>query len=89
MPREPHDPTRLLRFVARHAINGVVAGWVCLLLLIWLDVGGVGTMLDGSSSGDLATAMLAIGFGATFSLIGIGWGVLFVLPDEPSEERRR
>ncbi|MGM0586073.1 MAG: hypothetical protein ACQEUZ_15610 [Pseudomonadota bacterium] len=80
MRREPHDPTRVLRFVARHALNGIIAGWVCMLLLLWLDIGGLGALIAASPSEELATAMMAGAFGVTFGMLGIAWGVLVVLP---------
>ncbi len=78
--KTPYDPNRLPKFILRHAINGIVAGWVAMLALIWLDLGGLGARLAASPDGDLATALLAIGFGVTFGFVGIGYGVLIVLP---------
>lgn len=80
-PPDP-DPTRLMRFVAKHAFHGVLAGWACLLAFLWLDLGGLGALVHGSPSRELISAMLAGAFGITFGLVGIVWGVLVVLPHE-------
>ena len=82
MKRDRHDPTRLLRFVARHALNGIIAGWVCLLALLWLDIGGLGALIATSPFEELVTAMMAGAFGVTFGMLGIAWGVLVVLPQD-------
>ena len=82
MPQKPHDPTRLLRYVARHALTGAVAGWTALLALLWLDIGDLGTRVAGSADRELITVMLAGAFGSTFGLVGILWGVLVMLPHE-------
>ena len=76
------DPTRLMRFVAKHAFHGALAGWTCLLAFLWLDLGGLGDLVANSPSGELISAMLAGAFGVTFGLVGIVWGVLVVLPHE-------
>ncbi|MGG7568469.1 hypothetical protein ACQ5SO_20130 [Rhodovulum sp. DZ06] len=80
--REPYDPFKLVRFVAKHALHGVLAGWTTLLAILWLDIGGFGTLVHGSEDRELISAMLAGAFGTTFGLVGIMWGVLVILPDE-------
>lgn len=81
MSRTPYDPNRLPRFVLRHAFNGVIAGWVFMLLLLWLDIGQVGTLVRGAEQRELITAMMAGAFGVTFGFVGLAWGVLVVLPE--------
>lgn len=80
-PRPKDDPARLMRFVFRHAANGIAAGWTALLALLWLDVGGIGTLVHNSPSRELVTAMMAGGFALTFGFLGMAWGVLVVLPN--------
>lgn len=80
--KTPHDPYRLVRFVAFHALCGIMAGWTTLLLLLRLDVGGLGTLVDRAAREELATLMLAGGFGVTFGFVGLAWGILVVLPGE-------
>lgn len=80
-PPRDDDPTRLIRFLLHHTANGVAAGWTAMLALIWLDVGGLGTLLQGSAVRELATAMMAGGFALIFGFVGMAWGVLVILPE--------
>lgn len=82
MQRKPYDPFKLVRFVGKHALHGVLAGWTALLAILWLDIGGFGTLVRGSEERELISVMLAGAFGTTFGLVGIMWGVLVVLPHE-------
>lgn len=77
-----HDPYRLVRFVAFHALCGIIAGWATLLLLLQLDIGGLGRLVERAANEELATAMLAGAFGVTFGFVGLAWGILVVLPGE-------
>ena len=76
------DPYRLTKYVARGAGEGVAAGWVTLLILKWLDIGGIGSLIANSSDGSLALLMLLGFFGITFGMVGIAWRVMVMLPDE-------
>ena len=80
--RKDKDPTRLLRFVLISAMDGIAAGWLALLALLWLDIGGLGTRVHGSANAELAVLMLAGAFAVTFSYVGIVWGVLVRLRDQ-------
>jgi hypothetical protein len=71
-----------MRFMVRHALTGVMAGWTVLLLLLNFDIGGLGALIDRSASPDGWTAAMALLFGSSFGMIGIVWGVLVLLPDE-------
>lgn len=76
------DPWRLVRYVALGALEGAVFGWVVLLLLLWRDVFGLGTLVHGAEQGATALVVLALSFGVTFSFLGIAWRVVVLLPDE-------
>jgi hypothetical protein len=86
MPRRrnqpPHDPYRLVKYVLISALDGVAAGWTFLLILLWLDIGGLGHLVHGSESGVTALIVLLLSFGVTFSLVGLGWRIMVLLPDE-------
>ncbi|HKK36741.1 MAG TPA: hypothetical protein VJ994_10660 [Paracoccaceae bacterium] len=82
MARKDYDPNRLARFVIRHSANGVAAGWTILLAFLWLDIGGIGTLVREAAQRELITAMMAGAFGVTFGLVGLAWGVLVILPEE-------
>jgi hypothetical protein len=72
----PGHDWRLLRFLARHGISGLVAGWALLLGLKWTDVGRIGTLMDNSDIGWLGYLMLAAGFGLTGAAVGMGVAVM-------------
>lgn len=74
------DPYRLMKFVAVGAGDGIAFGWIMLLTFKWMDIAGIGTLIDGSSSGPLAMVLMLIWFGITFGMVGIGYRVMIVLP---------
>jgi hypothetical protein len=82
MPDGEFDPWWLVKYVLVSAADGVAAGWTFLLILLWTDIGGLGALVHGSADGVIALAVLLLSFGITFSLIGIGWRVMVLLPDD-------
>lgn len=77
------DPYRLVKYVALGAGEGIFAGWVILMLVVKLDLLGLGGLIDRSADGALALVMLLGVFGITFGMVGIAWRVMVLLPDEP------
>ena len=73
-----NDPYRLVKYVARGALEGVLAGWVTLLIMKYLDIAGLQHLIHDHPDGPLAFVMLLIFFG----MIGIAWRVMVLLPDE-------
>jgi hypothetical protein len=65
----------LVRFLLRHCLDGVVAGWALLIGLLWTDVGRVRTLIYASEVGWLALIMLAVAFAITFGSVGMGIAV--------------
>jgi len=82
MTRPTPDPYRLFRYVALGAGEGVVAGWVLLLIMIRLDLTGLGGLIHRAADGALALVMLLAFFAITFGMVGIAWRVMVLLPDE-------
>ena len=76
------DPYRLVKYVARGAAEGVVAGWVTLLALKYIDIGGLQHLIHEHPDGPLAFVMMLAFFGITFGMVGIAWRVMVLLPDE-------
>ena len=74
------DPYRLMKFVAVGAGDGIAFGWFMMLVMKWMDVAGIGTLIESSSSGPLAMVLMLIWFGITFGMVGIGYRVMVVLP---------
>lgn len=73
--------TRLLRFLARHALIGIAIGWSILAALLWFDVARL-CELWLASEHRLATLLLAMGgFAVTFGSLSMGTAI-FLLPRE-------
>lgn len=49
---------KLIRFVIQHFAIGVLLGWASALMVLWYDIGGIGTLLARHDS----TALLALFF---------------------------
>ncbi|MEO0763513.1 MAG: hypothetical protein AAFZ09_17190 [Pseudomonadota bacterium] len=81
MGGQKEDPYRLVKFVAVAAGDGIAAGWIVLLLMVELDLQGLGSLVKGVSGGGVALAALAGAFAVTFGMIGIAWRVMVVLPE--------
>jgi hypothetical protein len=66
---------KLVRFMLSHALNGMVIGSSFLLVLIWFDLFGLGTLLEKDHSG-LATFVLFFQTSLTFGAISMGVAVM-------------
>ena len=82
MTRPQPDPYRLVKYVARGAGEGVVAGWVILLILKYLNIGRIGDLLTNSADGPLMFVLALVMFAITFGMVGIAWRVMVLLPEE-------
>jgi hypothetical protein len=80
MPSGRYDPWWLVKYVLISAADGVAAGWTFLLILLHTGIGRLGALVHGSGDGVIALAVLLLSFGITFSLVGIGWRVMVLLP---------
>ncbi len=76
----PELPT-LVRFMLRHILNGLVIGCIFVLVLIWTDFMGIGTMLKTDDSG-LATFLLFFQTSFTFGVVSMGIAVMHLGEDE-------
>ncbi len=76
------DPYWLIRYVAISAGEGIAAGWVLLLILIYMDIGGLGSLVHSSDTGAVALIVLLVSFAVTFGVVGIGIRVMFDLPKD-------
>lgn len=86
MTRGKPDPYRLMRYVAIGALEGALAGWVLLALLMALDVQGIGTLIRNVAEGHTMFLLAVIMFGVTFGMVGIGWRVMVLLPLEGEDD---
>ena len=77
---------RLLKFLSIHLGVGVASGWIFVGLLIWFDVGGIGSLIATSGVSVLATAMLLIVVAITWGSLSMGTAI-FLMPKESDEDR--
>ncbi len=77
------DDYRLMRYTALGAGEGIIAGWITLLLFKHLDIARIGTLIDGSDKGAIVMVAALVLFGTTFGMLGIAWRLMVLLPDEP------
>jgi hypothetical protein len=66
---------KLVRFMLTHVANGMVLGCGLLLVAIWIDAFGIGTLLEMDDSG-LATFLLFFQTSLTFGAISMGVAVM-------------
>jgi len=71
---------KLVRFMLTHVANGMVLGCLFLFGMIWLDVWGLGTMLERDASG-LATFLLFFQTALTFGSVSMGIAVMHLGED--------
>lgn len=78
-------PNSLLRFLFTSMCDGIAVGWSLLLMILWTDIGNVGSMVDASSVGGMAVVMLAVVFAITFGSVGMGVAIFMQRGDGPPE----
>ena len=86
MPKPRPHQYRLPIYVAIGALEGAIAGWFTLGALMLLDVQGIGSLIAGVDAGFLMFQLAIIFFGITFGMVGIGWRVMVLLPDEKGDD---
>ena len=70
------DHRRFIGFLLRHLLFGSAGGLVLGLLLLWQDVGGIGTLILASADRELFLMLLFFGLFITFGSIGMAVGVM-------------
>ena len=71
----------LLKYLARHLVMGVVAGWITLAFLIATNTGGLSDVVFGAANSVLPIVILAFGFTITFGSLAMGASIM-MLPSE-------
>lgn len=66
----------LVALLVRHGAAGVLAGWISLGGLLWLDVGRLRTLMMTDEAGLIALLLLAAGFALTFASAAMGAAVM-------------
>ncbi|QLH38545.1 MAG: hypothetical protein HWD60_05720 [Defluviicoccus sp.] len=70
------DNRRFITFLIKHCLAGTVGGIVLACLLLWQDVGGLGTMIFASPDRELFLILLFFGMFVTFGSIGMAVGIM-------------
>lgn len=83
---------KLFLFLLKNVAIGIFVGWAFVAALLWLDVGGFGTLVLESSSKYVALSLLAMGFAVTFGSASIATAVLlgddFTKDDDDDKTRK-
>ena len=72
----PREIPALIRFLARHAILGVLVGCCLAGALLVFDVAGLGTLFARAENPAIAVALLFSGFAVTFGSAVMGGAIL-------------
>ena len=67
---------RFIGFLLRHCLFGCAGGLVLGVLLLWQDVGGIGSLIAASPDRELFVLLLFFGLFITFGSIGMAVGVM-------------
>lgn len=67
---------KLVAFVAKWTLLGVLTGWLIMALLLLMDVGGIGHMMRSSDSGLIALIVMALSFAVTSGPVAVTAAVL-------------
>ncbi len=73
------DDRRLLVYLAKNCVMGIVAGWLLLAVLIRSNVAQLGDLLFGNGLELAALILLGAGFAVTFGSLAMGTAI-FLLP---------
>lgn len=76
----------LVRFMLKHALFGYGAALVFTGVLLWLDIGGLATLMLQSRVGLLAAGMLFFFTGLTFGSLQMGIAVMTLRPERGDED---
>lgn len=78
---------KLIRFVLVNSAIGMLIGWAIAGAVLYLDIGGFGTMLARSSSKLTVLFILAMSFGSTFAFAYLATAVWLLPTDKDDFDR--
>ncbi len=67
---------RFIGFLLRHCLFGCTGGLLLGVLLLWQDVGGIGSLIAASPDRGLFLVLLFFGLFITFGSIGMAVGIM-------------
>ena len=72
----------LVKFLTLHAVIGFAIGLAAVVLIVYLDIGHIGALIEKSSQRWLALALLSLGFGLTFGSVQMGFAIMLMPSDD-------
>ncbi len=79
---------RLLTYLLRHCLAGIIAGWLVLAGLIVTDVGRLGSLLSRSDYWVEALILMIVFFAITFGSLAMGSAVMLLHDRGPGKKKR-
>ncbi|MCJ7997234.1 hypothetical protein J5N58_19580 [Rhizobium cremeum] len=80
------DHWEMLRFLAVNALFGAGLGIAVAVVLMWLDIGGLGTHLGRARNPILPTLMIAVPLGLTFAA-AVTASAIMLMPYKKKKQR--
>ncbi|MEF2073867.1 hypothetical protein [Consotaella aegiceratis] len=78
---------KLIRFVLKNSVIGVLFGWGVAAALLYFDIGGMGSRVGRASDPIPPLVMLGMGFGVTFGFGYLATSVWFLPWDQESFDK--
>lgn len=79
---QPHRLPKLLSFLLVHAAIGFIIAGFFVIALVWLDIGGFGSLVGRSGVAPLALGVLTAFLGLTFASVQMGAAIMLLPKDE-------
>ncbi|MGB0697249.1 MAG: hypothetical protein ACPGOY_16470 [Rhodospirillaceae bacterium] len=80
-PLKPHEQP-LIRFMFLHLLTGVIGAALFTFLILFFDIGSIGSMVFNSEDGILFSVLLFFGLFVTFGGVAMGIGVMSMAEDK-------
>lgn len=77
--------SELSRFLIRHAAVGMLCGVLFVALLLGLDIGGLGTLMQRSDRGVFAAILLTVAMALTFASAQMGFAIMLRRRDDDKD----
>lgn len=82
-------PDPLVPYLIRHGLAGVLAGWLTVIVMLGLDLLGLGMLVANSDLWPIPLLMLLAFFGLSFGSFAMGAAIMNIgRADEPGVHRR-
>ena len=78
---------KLIRFVLRNSLIGMVIGWLIAAGIVWFNLGGFGDRFLQSKDKPVVVLILAVSFGVTFAFAYLTTSLLLLPTDKDDFDR--